>query len=41
MADLRALATEIGLTDVATYLQSGNLVGDDIGIGIGGRCRAP
>jgi uncharacterized protein (DUF1697 family) len=26
MADLRALCTEIGLTDVATYIQSGNIV---------------
>ncbi|MGA8988437.1 DUF1697 domain-containing protein [Aeromicrobium sp.] len=28
MADLRSLATELGATDVATYIASGNLVAD-------------
>ena len=41
MADLRALLEGLGLTDVRTYLQSGNAVFDarDDGAGVGARDR--
>ncbi len=37
MAELRALATELGLQNVETYVQSGNLVFDGPGTGVSER----
>ena len=37
MADLRRVATDLGYDDVATYIQSGNLVLPHVGLGDQGR----
>ena len=44
MADLRAIATDLGYDDVATYIQSGNLVltsREQRGLGGDGTWRRP